>query len=118
MSSEQITILTGYRCPQTMTAAEAATQLYKGWVPLLDKLFKQLFAAGWNGRVLQMKEKFGSLRFYIEPSEDTFKFYDIIGLAEEESSCICIECGEPGKPRSHHGWIRVVCDKHNTSTEE
>ena len=40
------------------------------WLPLLDRLCTDLKAMGWNGRVGQIKEKFGTLRFYAEDTDD------------------------------------------------
>jgi hypothetical protein len=35
-----------------------------GWVPIVDRLVTDLEAMGWRGRVDQVKENFGGLRFY------------------------------------------------------
>lgn len=57
----------------------------------------------------QVKEKFGSLRFYV--SNSTPRFDNYIGFAEAMSSVTCEECGAPGESRND-GWIKVLCDKH------
>jgi len=58
-------------------------------------------------RAAQVKEKFGSLRFYMTSGND--EIYDLIDEAEAKSRVTCEECGEPGeeKPMS---WIRTLCD--------
>lgn len=57
----------------------------------------------------QVKEKFGSLRFYI--SSGTEEMYDRINKAEEDSTTICETCGKPGKLR-REGWFYTACDDH------
>lgn len=55
----------------------------------------------------QVKEKFGSLRFYLAFSTEEME--EVIHEFEEESKSVCETCGHPGKMRrlSH---IRVSCD--------
>lgn len=59
--------------------------------------------------VVQVKEKFGGLRFYIGAGSD--KIFKRINEAEEESYHICECCGITGKLRTDLGWIRTLCDK-------
>ena len=80
-----------------------------GWSGIIERLVNDLFAMGWNGEVHQVKEKFGTLRFYIGPGSEAF--YARIRLAEDESSSTCEECGEPGAP-TETGWIKTLCEKH------
>ena len=58
---------------------------------------------------VQVKEKFGGLRFYVHAATD--KHYDYISFAESMSYRTCEECGAPGK-RYTDGWHRVLCDVH------
>jgi hypothetical protein len=58
---------------------------------------------------VQIKEKFGSLRFYYDGGNQFCR--GVISLAEEMSACICEVCGDFGKMRKG-GWIRTLCDKH------
>ena len=57
--------------------------------------------------VQQVKEKFGTLRFYA-PGND--RIYHLISLAEWLSAETCEDCGRYGKIREG-GWIRTLCDK-------
>lgn len=58
--------------------------------------------------ILQVKEKFGTLRFYHAGGND---FFDgMVSMAEATSSRICEQCGKPGRPRSG-GWILTLCDE-------
>lgn len=93
----------------------------KGWVPILLKLIDDLYALGWSGRVWQIKEKFGGLRFYAP--FDTDEQSALVNAAEEVCSKTCEVCGELGHLRQG-GWIQTLCDAHangrpafNTKTE-
>lgn len=58
---------------------------------------------------VQIKEKFGTLRFYTEGGDE--EIYGMIRMAESMSCVTCEVCGSPGKQR-HGGWIRTLCDVH------
>lgn len=57
----------------------------------------------------QVKEKFGTLRFYVR--EATPEQYAYITFAEAMSARVCEKCGAPGVQRSG-GWVRTLCDLH------
>jgi hypothetical protein len=57
----------------------------------------------------QVKEKFGSLRFYYTGGDDYIS--GLTSMAESMSEVTCEECGKPGKS-SGGGWISVRCDEH------
>lgn len=59
--------------------------------------------------VTQVKEKFGTLRFYYDGGDDTID--GMVYLAESLSSIICETCGNKGKTRGG-GWLRTLCDEH------
>jgi len=59
--------------------------------------------------VVQIKEKFGGLRFYM--SSCTEEMYDLIAQAENDSYSICEKCGKSGKNRTG-GWYKTLCDEH------
>jgi len=59
--------------------------------------------------VVQVKEKFGGLRFYIGAGSK--EIFDRINKAEQESYHICEFCGGVGKVRNDLVWIRTLCDK-------
>ena len=80
-----------------------------GWHRLVVKLIEDLFDAGWDGEVFDIKEKFGSLRFYIGPIDGVQPFDPLIRAAEEESAKTCEICGKPGTPREKGGWIKTKC---------
>jgi ribosomal protein L37AE/L43A len=60
-------------------------------------------------RILQIKEKFGGLRWYTNvDTEDTMR---IVSQYEDISEHTCIVCGDKATYRST-GWICPYCDKH------
>jgi hypothetical protein len=58
---------------------------------------------------VQVKEKFGGLRFYVQAATD--KHYSYISFAESMSYRTCEECGAPGKTYTD-GWHMTLCDIH------
>lgn len=63
-------------------------------------------------RVVQIKEKYGALRWYDNGVPDSIyhELQDIINKYEEISMSICIWCGRPATKISL-GWISPFCDK-------
>lgn len=64
---------------------------------------------------VQVKEKFGGLRFYTNGTDDVVR--GMISMAETMSFRTCEVCGNPGKVR-HGGWITTLCDEHAKGREE
>lgn len=81
----------------------------KGWHSLVEQLVHDLFELGWDGQVLQVKEKFGGLRFYIGQASPAI--YDRIEEATDESYVTCERTGKPGKVRNDLSWIRTLCEE-------
>jgi len=80
-----------------------------GWYDLVDKLCSDIVKME-NGDkvvVIQAKEKFGGLRFYVNSA--TSEIFERIDEAEEESFKVCEWCGKPGKLRMKRHWI-TLCD--------
>jgi hypothetical protein len=80
-----------------------------GWNLLIKNLIQDLIRLGWDKEVIQVKEKFGGLRFYI--NEGTSEIHQRIAKAEIESMKICEVTGKPGKLRTDIGWYRTLCDE-------
>lgn len=57
----------------------------------------------------QVKEKFGTLRFYYSGGDEYIS--GIEAMADSMSAVTCETCGAPGKPRKG-GWIQTLCDTH------
>ncbi len=93
-----------------------------GWADLIYNLCKELndlyISKGWSPeeiQILQIKEKFGTLRFYdsglgIEGNEIVYKY-------ENLSSGTCEICGASGEIRDGR-WIMTMCDKCFKENEE
>jgi hypothetical protein len=81
-----------------------------GWYKILDELSAKLEPLGVVA--LQVKEKFGGLRFYIGPvsKEHSDEVYAAIDEASTTSTKTCERCGKPGKVRGS-GWVKVLCDE-------
>ena len=82
---------------------------YQGYIEVESKfIIPQLEAA-------QVKEKYGTLRFYLSsyPSNDKVgaKVREAISFAESMSVCTCELCGMPGDLSAEQGrWLTVRCD--------
>ncbi len=60
----------------------------------------------------QIKEKFGTLRFYYHGGDQYIRGLE--SMAEAMTSRVCEECGCPGVARNteKNRWVRVLCEKH------
>lgn len=94
---------------------EEAQKYYPGWWLKIERLDKQLTYLFPDYKIGQIKEKFGTLRFYADFSvEDEMKrsiAHSLIGAIESSTYSTCIECGNYGKMR-YQGWVQVLCDEH------
>jgi hypothetical protein len=90
-----------------------------GWSVIIEKLFDDIAAIvrplGVKVMVRQVKEKFGTLRFYwsapLDKANDE-KVERAVELAEFRSECTCEACGAPGRLVNSGGWFNVACDEH------
>jgi hypothetical protein len=83
-----------------------------GWFDLLWRLFEgieKILEQDSGFRILQIKEKFGSLRIYTNFTSDLID--TLINKAELESEKICEDCGKKGKIINYNGWLRCQCSK-------
>lgn len=85
-----------------------------GWYDLLEPVIK--FIDEFNKAnpktkiaIAQIKEKFGTLRFYTHHGTD--ELYKLIHDAETRSSETCETCGQPGKLQTAR-WIYTACEAH------
>lgn len=102
-----------------------------GWYNILDALCANIqHYTDWNNQnhakgfkqykevpqvvAVQIKEKFGGLRFYYDGGDDHIS--GMVRMAESWASHTCEECGQPGKSRSG-GWIKTLCDAHETERQ-
>lgn len=61
-------------------------------------------------KILQVKEKFGTLRIYC--SNSTPEIDKFIMATEIQSGKICEQCGMPGELRKRM-WVKTLCETHN-----
>ena len=78
-----------------------------GWNKLICDLIKDLIDIGWNKEIAQIKEKFGTLRFY--PGGCTTEQWKLIEEAERKSSTICEYCGSKDAKLYTDGWYTTEC---------
>ena len=87
-----------------------------GWrlafgLDLVDEIYQELVKYDFvdKYRIIQIKEKWGGLRWYDNGVPHDSKVYDIIRKYEEMSFKTCIKCGKPAT-RISTGWISPFCD--------
>lgn len=110
MTEKKITYgVNGYRI-QELTIDEFVNHpdVPEGWRHIVRKLVLDLFDHGWDGRVSQIKEKFGALRFYANLNEVQRKDLE---AAMSLSEVTCRVTGLPGKMRYDLDWIMPLCDE-------
>lgn len=85
-----------------------------GWLPVLERAAAQ--AREWIPRealqscqTVQIKEKYGDLRWYAVADE---RLAMIIEAAELASGHLCQACGEPGTLRTDRPWYLTLCERH------
>jgi hypothetical protein len=95
-------------------------QVQDGWFHLIWSLCEDLesLVAGYEGEtgqsfeVLQVKEKFGGLRFYVNEGSDPI--WQRIERAEMDSLKICEVCGRLAQQNDM--WTQTLCDQHGDRT--
>lgn len=87
-----------------------------GWSELVKECHKRLSSFDPHYKVLQIKEKFGGLRYYFSPSVPVYTniMHDRIIELEKKSFTICEVCGSSGRLRKtkQTNWNKTLCDKH------
>jgi len=87
-----------------------------GWFQLIYSLCREINQIVENApdyhdnfQVLQVKEKFGGLRFYYAGSDERIK--QLIDDAERISYFRCEKCGKGGSLTVRHGFYQTLCKK-------
>jgi hypothetical protein len=89
-----------------------------GWLSLIDELCSTLqihldtHPDVPQMKVLQVKEKFGGLRFYFSGGDKACR--EAVAAAEERSLSTCEVCGQSGT-LGEGRWLSVRCIKHTHS---
>ena len=85
----------------------ALSSVGKGWSKIINNLYD---AKPKRTNVQQVKEKFGTLRFYVSYSPAWYD--DLIQFYEYKSGKVCLKCGKEGSVRGDLGWMLTLCDEH------
>lgn len=101
---------------EVLTLSNVQDGVRPGWHEIVRKLVADLHAIGWDGTVAQVKEKFGTLRFYTGPLPEGGR--ELINDAEIASSETCEVCGCHGKLRYDRSWLKTLCDDHNNPPKD
>lgn len=82
-----------------------------GWYALIDVISDLLTTHDVEICAVQVKEKFGTLRFY-HRGVDQYSIA-VENAAEALSIMICEVCGAPAKRQQNDGWISTLCEEHS-----
>lgn len=84
----------------------------RGWYPILIELDQALAAIDPGYEVHQVKEKFGTLRYYFrtERADTEGRMDTLVREAEKRCETTCELCGDPGVLHARsNGWLKTVC---------
>lgn len=98
-----------HKCPMQHTCMCWLFECNDGWFNLLDELSEKLTKVSPECQAVQVKEKYGTLRFYVDCAND--EAYDIISEYEGKSANTCEHCGSTDNVTQTQGWIVTLCDK-------
>jgi hypothetical protein len=95
-----------------------------GWFNIINQLCQNIqHHIDWKNKkeetvaqvvVSQVKEKYGTLRFYYSGGDDTID--GMVSMAESISGVTCEQCGNPGT-QNEGGWITTLCETHREERE-
>lgn len=88
-----------------------------GWASLIDEVLSELQTKCPGARIVQVKEKLGGLRVYLENKLDE-DAKEVLHRAEAKSFTLCETCGAPGELRSLRGCLGVRCSHHSERLED
>lgn len=80
-----------------------------GWYWLIDELCAELSTYNLVPEIVQIKEKFGTLRFYVESATEEQDI--LIAFAENLSAVICENCGQMGATQTEKGYVNTLCER-------
>lgn len=105
--------------PMTETCMCWGFECGDGWFNIINQLCGNIqHHIDWKtktGKVVpqvvaeQVKEKFGTLRFYYRGGDDYIS--GLVSMAESMSGVTCEQCGAPGETNGQ-GWISTLCETH------
>ena len=110
--------------PMSQTAMCWGFACGDGWFNLIDRLCANIQShIDWKNKneevvsqvvVKQVKEKFGTLRFYISGGDEYI--HGLVAMAESMSGVTCEKCGASGKlygvsEKGISGWMHTYCER-------
>lgn len=98
----------GHTLPPTQSLMCFGFEHGDGWFDIIWDLSKELYKLEPIPMVAQVKEKYGTLRFYYDHWSDEADL--LVQEAERKSAVTCETCGAAGKLRGT-GWLRTECDE-------
>jgi hypothetical protein len=105
--------------PKLFSGRYGGFAIGEGWYPIVESLcghIQSYIDQTHKPQVIvtQIKEKFGTLRFYCDNGDDVI--YDMIQNAEKQSAKTCEKCGNAGARRTG-GWLKTLCDHHESERQ-
>lgn len=86
----------------------------EGWHSLIKETHEKLLYLDINYTIVQIKEKYGTLRYYFDSSSHnpikTAIMHDVVRVAEDRSARTCEQCGAPAETRAEKHWYFTWCD--------
>ena len=80
-----------------------------GWSSLIHEAYDMIdLHRPFGVSVSQVKEKYGSLRIYINGGGTIL--FDALDEILNKSTMTCEKCGKPGSTRWDLGWVLTLCD--------
>jgi hypothetical protein len=103
------------------TYKQALKSVGKGWHKLLRTAF---YYKPSSVKIVQVKEKFGTLTIYIEgiydqaPIKEFKEYRNLIDALGAYSSMICEWCGAYGNLDTKYYWMLTLCEKCKTKRDK
>jgi hypothetical protein len=94
----------------------------EGWYQIVVDCSKEIDTIYPHYKILQIKQKFGGLRFYLDihgdaTNEQRNQIYEVIRKYEKLAEKTCEATGLPGVPmKSPYGWVKTLNPEYAAST--
>ena len=85
-----------------------------GWQKIIEDTDNMLAYIDPDYEIHQIKEKFGTLRYYFGTTKTGFDreiMYTIASNAEYRSGNLCEQCAGFGELRKSGNWLKTLCDE-------
>jgi len=92
---------------------EAESNAFEGWPDWKMRNPRKIPEPIEQVVAIQVKEKFGTLRFYFMGGDDVID--GMVSMAESMSARMCEICGVPTTRDQEDGWVRTRCDEHKNA---